>query len=373
MADPAGKIKKVRVEASASYDVLIGSGLIEDAGALISGLCGASAAVIVSDDNVFPKYGGRLRESLEAAGLRTICFTAPHGESAKTLEVYGRLLELMCEEHVRRNDIIAALGGGAVGDLAGFAAATYQRGIRFIQLPTTLLAAVDSSVGGKTAINLESGKNQAGCFLQPSLVICDTGIVRDEPEDEFRNGCAEVIKYAMIGSEEFLGKLSGSASAAYETIEETPVFRELDDVVATCVSMKGDIVHRDEFDRGDRMLLNYGHTLAHSAEALSGYTMPHGAAVAAGMAIMARSAAAAGLCGPEVPEATDGILAKYGLPTGLGCDPGDLAAGTLSDKKADGSTLRIIVPESIGRCRVESVSPGTLLEMISAGGVRNDG
>lgn len=218
-------------------------------------------------------YAARLEASLTRAGFRVVTFTYPGGEHCKTLATYTALLDFLAAHRLSRSDLIVALGGGVTGDLAGFAAATYQRGIPFVQVPTTLLAAVDSSVGGKTAVNLDSGKNQVGCFYQPSLVLCDPDTLRTLPPEEYRNGCAEVIKYAVLRSAPF-----------FDELRAQPVSAQVGHVIATCVGMKRDLVVADEFDRGSRQLLNLGHTFGHAVEACSGYTVPHGCGVAIGMA-----------------------------------------------------------------------------------------
>lgn len=352
-------MRTIHVAASTGYDVLIGSGISRDSGQLIAGISGSRSAVIVSDDNVFPLYGAALRENLEHHGLMVSEFVFPHGEKSKNLETYGQLLEFLCEKHITRSDVLVALGGGVVGDLTGFAAATYQRGVKFVQIPTTLLAAVDSSVGGKTAVDLAGGKNMVGSFYQPSLVICDTDLQKTLPEDEYKCGCAEVIKYAVIGDEKFFGELCA-----------VPVSDQLEHVISVCVSMKRGIVEHDEFDRGERMLLNFGHTFGHAAELCSGYSMLHGQAVAAGMAVMARSAAANGLCGEEVPEAIISILKKYGLPTEIAFSLDDMFSAALSDKKLSGASISIVTPERIGKCRIEKIAAGELRARMLAGGIK---
>ncbi len=345
---------------SAKYDVLIGGGLLKDAGKLsAAALPGAKTAVIVSDDNVFPLYGKNLEASLKSAGFDTLRFVFRHGETGKSLAVYGRLLEKMCRRHVTRSDAVFALGGGVAGDLAGFAAATYQRGIRFVQLPTTLLAAVDSSVGGKTGIDLKAGKNQAGCFHQPSLVICDTDTLSTLPAREYGCGCAEVIKYAVIGDEGF-----------FEELEKTPVSAQYGRVIEKCVKAKSEYVRLDEFDTGVRMMLNLGHTIGHAAEMLSGYSLLHGEAVAMGMAAISRSAARRGICGISVPEAIIRLLEKYSLPVSVPFDAESVIKAAMSDKKSDGSSLRLIVPERIGKCVIETADKRELEKIITNGDLK---
>ena len=350
-------MKTIRIDASRSYDVVIGPGLLAEAGERIAALAGKARAMVVSDDRVFPLYGEKLMDSLRAAGPEPAQFIFPQGEQEKNLATYGRLLEELCRFRFTRSDLIVALGGGVVGDLAGFAAATYQRGVSFVQLPTTLLAAVDASVGGKTAVDLAGGKNQAGAFYQPGLVLCDTDCLATLTEEEYRCGCAEIIKYAMIGS-----------PLLFDELAQTPVRERYEDVIAACVAMKRDFVQADEFDTGDRMLLNFGHSFGHAAEKCSGYTLPHGLAVAMGMAAMTRSAVKAGICTAETAEALLGLLRAYGLPTELPYPAEALAEAARSDKKAAGENLRIVVPEAVGRCRIECVPAGDILGWLKRGG-----
>ncbi len=352
-------MKTIHVNASTRYDILIGSGLLASAGEYIKNAVGTCTVVIVSDDNVYPIYGDSLKHELESSGFKVLEYVFPHGEKSKNLSVYGDLLEFMCENRVTRKDAIAALGGGVTGDLAGFAAATYQRGIRFVQIPTTLLAAVDSSVGGKTAVDLKSGKNQAGAFHQPSLVICDTDTLKTLPEDEFSCGCAEVIKYAVLGDEAF-----------FERLMEKDIHDQIEDVIATCVSMKRDIVEEDEFDTGKRMLLNLGHTFGHAAEACAGFGILHGQGVAMGMTAMARSAHAAGFCDEATVEKITAILKKYKLPTEIPYRLEDMVNAAFSDKKMAGSTMRIIVPERIGKCSIMSIPAEELRVWMERGGIK---
>ncbi len=351
-------MKTIRIDASRSYDVVIGPGLLAEAGKRIAALKGPARAMVVSDDRVFPLYGETLMDSLRAAGLTPAQFVFPQGEQEKTLATYGRLLETLCRLRFTRSDLILALGGGVVGDLAGFAAATYQRGISFVQLPTTLLAAVDASVGGKTAVDLAGGKNQAGAFYQPWLVLCDTDCLGTLTEEAYRCGCAEIIKYAMIGS-----------PALFEELARTPVRERYADVIAACVAMKRDYVQADEFDTGRRMMLNFGHSFGHAAEACSGYALPHGEAVAMGMAVMCRSAAAAGICAADTADRLIALLRTYGLPTALPYAAEELAEAARADKKAAGDTLRLVVPEAVGRCRIETVRAEDALLWLRRGGV----
>lgn len=245
------------------------------------------------------------------------------------------------------------------GDLAGFAASTYLRGIGFIQIPTTLLAMVDSSVGGKTAIDLPAGKNLAGTFYQPWLVLCDPDCLTTLPEDIFRDGCAEVIKYAVLGNAPFFDDLrAGSAHA------------QLEHIIETCVTMKRDIVAQDEFDRGQRQLLNLGHTFGHGIEACSGFAVSHGSAVAIGMAMMVRAAAAFGLCTEKTRDTVVDILRQYDLPVDCAFRAEDMLPTILHDKKATGDTINLIVPTAVGQCRIVKTPASEIMDWLQAGGAR---
>ncbi len=352
-------MRTVEVNASRRYPVRIGSGLLSDPdGELVRMLSGRTAAV-VSDDTVYGLYGGRLERRLSEAGVRTERFVFPHGEQSKNLAVYGQLLESLCAARMTRNDVVLAVGGGVTGDLAGFAAATYQRGIGLIQIPTTLLAAVDSSVGGKTAVNLGNGKNQAGAFYQPSLVLCDTDTFRTLPEEEYRNGCAEVIKYGMIGGKDL-----------FDRIASLPVRDRFEEIVGECVSLKRDFVESDERDTGARRMLNFGHTVGHAVEACSGYTAPHGSAVAIGMAVVTKAAAAFGICQEGVYGSLRELLERYGLPAETDYSAAQLFRAAMTDKKRNGSTITIVVPEDAGSCALLEIPEEGLMDWIKAGGVK---
>ena len=357
-------MERIPVYASTQYEVIIGQGLLDEAGRYISevlktvGNAGVTemTAVIVSDDNVFPLYGERLKDSLQKDGFRTIEFVFPHGEKNKSLETYGNLLEYMCENHVRRSDMIVALGGGVVGDLAGFAAASYQRGVKFVQVPTSLLAAVDSSVGGKTAVDLKSGKNQVGAFYQPTLVLCDTETLKTLPEEEYACGCGEIIKYAILESDEF-----------FDELMEKPVSEQYEHVISTCVNIKAHYVENDEFDTGLRMKLNLGHTFGHAVETCSGYTILHGQAVGMGMAMVTRAASEMGLCSKETSDKVLEMLDRYKLPTVISFDAEDMLEVIRVDKKNAGSITNLIVPVSIGNCRIMKIPTDKLIGWIEEG------
>ena len=343
-------MKTVHVTASRSYDVFIGQGLLEELGTRAAALGKARQACIVSDTNVWPLYGHRATESLEAAGLKVSAFVFPAGEEQKNGQTYLSLLSRLAENRMTRTDLIVALGGGVVGDLAGFAAATYLRGIRFIQVPTTLLAAVDSSVGGKTAIDLPAGKNLAGAFCQPSLVLCDTDTLNTLSEDIFLDGCAEVIKYGVLYD-----------PGLFSSLTKTGPSFDRETVIARCVELKRDVVAEDEFDTGARMKLNLGHTVGHGIEACSGYGISHGKAVAVGMAIVVR----ASRC-PDGAAIID-CLERFRLPTNTIYSAADLANCALSDKKRAGGAVNLIIPRAIGCCEIVPTPVENLKSFIEEG------
>ena len=343
-------MKTVTVNASKTYDIHIGSGLLSQLGEHLTALVGAKKVCIVSDTNVFPLYGEAAEANLRAAGMDGISFVFPAGEESKNSQTWLELLNFLAENRLTRTDIIVALGGGVVGDLAGFAAATYLRGIRYVQIPTTLLAAVDSSVGGKTAIDLPAGKNLCGAFCQPSLVLCDTDTLNTLPEDVFRDGCAEVIKYSVLYDPQL-----------FETLSQTGIKFDREQVIARCVQWKRNVVIEDEFDTGARMKLNLGHTIGHGIESCSSFTISHGKAVAIGMAMVSRASGC-----KDAPRIID-ILNKFGLPTATEYSAQQLLPFLLSDKKRSGGTVNLIVPQSIGCCRIVPTPTEELQSFIEAG------
>lgn len=330
----------VTVQASKAYDVHIGSGLLAQTGALAAKVLSPCRALILTDDHVAPLYADALEKSLFDAGFVPQVYVVPHGEGSKSLCALGALLEHLAEQHYTRTDALFALGGGVVGDLGGFCASVYLRGMHFVQIPTTLLSAVDSSVGGKTAINLDAGKNLAGAFYQPDLVVCDPDTLSTLPAAVLADGCAEVIKYGVINDASLFRSLQGGTSPACEQ------------VIARCVQNKRDIVERDEFDTGLRRLLNLGHTVAHAVEKLSDFEISHGSAVAMGTAMIMRAAVAHRLCPKSDLDALLSLTQKLGLPTECPYSTAEIAAAALSDKKRSGDTLTLVLPYGIGTCQL---------------------
>ncbi len=346
----------ITVNASKRYEVKIGSGLLSDIGAEVGKVCPIGTAAIISDSNVFPLYGEIAVKSLEHAGFRVVHYVLPAGESSKNGTVYLEILNFLAKNHVTRSDCIIALGGGVVGDMAGFAAATYLRGIPYVQVPTTILAAVDSSVGGKTAIDLPEGKNLAGAFYQPSLVLCDLDALTSLPAEIFRDGCAEIIKYGILYDE-----------ALFSHLEQSGLSFHREAVIARCVELKRNVVAEDEFDTGARMRLNLGHTIGHGVEANSNYTLSHGKAVAIGMAVVSRAAEKHAICQQNVCERIEGLLQKFHLPITTSCTAEEIFSSALSDKKRAGSTVSLIIPERIGYCRIQPTQVQHLKSFIEAG------
>ena len=338
-------MKRVTVNASKEYDVWIGGGLLAQAGRRIMAACGGETAALVADDTVGKLYGGTVERSLKAAGYATVArFVFPHGEQSKTMKTYASLLDALAEAKLTRSDVVVALGGGVTGDMAGFAAATYLRGVRFAQIPTSLLAMVDSSVGGKTAVNLPAGKNQAGAFYQPDVVLCDVDALQTLPTEIFRDGCAEMIKHGIIADAELLAMLDG------------PLQPRMEEIIARNVTIKRDIVAMDERDTGARQILNFGHTIGHAIEKHSDYKVPHGKAVAIGMAIASRGAWRMGFCGEECHAGIVAMLELFGLPHETDILPERLIEAALSDKKRSGKRITEVIPERIGKCALHSFS-----------------
>ena len=349
-------MKTITVSASRTYDIRIGHGLLTTLGEAVRDLGKVEKVFLVSDTQVYPLYGGAAEASLKAAGYSVSSFVFPAGEESKNGETFLKLLNALAQAGLSRSDLLIALGGGVVGDLAGFSAACYLRGIRFVQIPTTLLAAVDSSVGGKTAIDLPAGKNLAGAFYQPSLVLCDLDALDTLPGDIFRDGCAEVIKYGVLYDPELFSQLEASG-----------LDFDREAVIARCVALKRDVVMEDEKDTGSRMKLNLGHTFGHAVEAHSRFTLSHGKSVAIGLAIIARASASMGICSEADAARIVSVLKAFGLPVQAQYTAEALLPYLLSDKKRSGGTVNLILPEAIGRCIVSPTPVSQLQSILQAG------
>lgn len=339
-------MKTVHVAAGKPYDVLIERGLIADAGQILLDTLGKTCkAAILTDDTVNTLYGAQTQGSLERAGFEVCRFAMPHGEENKNLNTWAEMLDFLAQNHLTRADVIVALGGGVVGDLAGFAAASYLRGIPFMQIPTTLLAMVDSSVGGKTAINLSAGKNLAGAFYQPCVVVCDPDTLWTLEPHQLADGVAETIKYGVL-----------SDKALFEELENGRWHAQIVPVIETSVKAKAVLVEEDERDTGNRQLLNLGHTLGHAIEKCSHFAISHGHAVAIGMVYATRMAISLGLCHQDALERLKAALLANHLPVSAPYTAQELCAVALSDKKRAGNSITYVLPHGIGDCHLHKVS-----------------
>jgi 3-dehydroquinate synthase len=334
-----------------AYEILVGRGLLGEAGSRIAAL-GARAAAIVTDGHVGPLYAETLAASLQQQGLRTAILTLPPGEATKSYGSLERVCDAVLEAKVERGDLVVALGGGVVGDLAGFAAAVVRRGVRFVQVPTTLLSQVDSSVGGKTGINSRHGKNLVGAFHQPSLVLADTALLDTLPIREMRAGYAEVVKYGLIEDASFFAWCEANWRGVFAGGPER------DEAVAQSCRAKAAMVVRDEREEGDRALLNLGHTFGHALERITRYDsarLVHGEGVAIGMCLAFRFSVALGVCPPDDAERVAAHLSEAGLPTRLAQVPGgcgtvdELLDAMAQDKKVKGGALTFILSRAIGQ------------------------
>ena len=346
----------IPVRVREGYDVVIGSGLLKESGLLVRAALGDCRLAVVTDSNVEKLYLNPLIKSLTQAGYDACSFVFPAGEPNKRMGTVADMLEFFAAERLTRSDCVVALGGGVTGDMAGFAAGCYLRGVRFVQVPTTLLAAVDSSVGGKTAVDLAAGKNLAGLFHQPSLVLCDTDCFASLSPDEFANGAAEAIKTGILDDE-----------ALFALFESGEVRKNSEEIVAQCVAFKANVVEQDERETGLRKTLNLGHTAGHAIEQCSGYTMPHGHSVAIGLSIIARAAERLGWASEPIAARIARVLKQNGLPTTTEFSPEALANAALSDKKRAGGKITLVVPRRIGTCELMDVPVEQLPEIFRAG------
>ncbi len=345
-------MKTVAVNTEKPYEVRIGRGLLARAGETLAALTPARAAAIIADDTVDGLYGEPVARSLENAGFRVARMRFSHGEAAKTLDTYGRGLRFLAENRLTRADTVVALGGGVTGDIAGFAAATYLRGVNVFQIPTTLLSMVDSSVGGKTGVDLPEGKNLVGAFHQPVGVLCDPDALDTLPAETFADGTAEALKYGVLCDE-----------ALFQTLETGNFKDDIEDVIERCVRIKADVCAADEREAGRRKTLNLGHTFGHAVELLSGYRTTHGFAVAVGMVYAARIAVSLGRCGEGDLLRLVAALKRNGLPMEAPYGAPALANAALADKKRAGDSLTFVLPNAVGRCELWPVPVERLPEL----------
>lgn len=349
-------MKKVTVNASKKYNILIGNDILKDCGTQLSELFNNCKAVIVTDDIVNSLYSKTVEESLSNNGFEVVKYVFPNGEKSKNITTFTNILEFLAKEQITRSDIIIALGGGVVGDVAGFCASSYLRGINYVQIPTTLLAQIDSSVGGKTAINLDAGKNLAGAFWQPSLVICDYKTLDTLSDDIFSDGIAEAIKYSFLSSENL-----------YKLLCSDNVKDNIEEIITECVTIKRDVVAKDEFDTGTRQLLNFGHTVGHCVEKLSNFKITHGKGVAIGMNIVVKSSYKSGISDTDLSNKLIDVLNKYNLPFECNYTANQLFNVAVNDKKRKGNTINLIVPKKLAKCEIHSIKINELEEFINLG------
>ena len=341
---------RIPVSTGVPYDVVVGAGVVGEMAAFVkSAFPKAAKVAVVTDSNVDRLHGDRVVRMLEDGGLRVERIVFPAGEKSKNLETYAELVRSLAALRFSRKDLVVALGGGVTGDMAGFAAATYMRKIDFIQVPTTLLAMVDSSVGGKTAVDIPEGKNLVGAFHQPRAVFCDPAFLETLSERWRMDGMGEVVKYAMLGDAALFARLEANPREPISTAD-----------IARCIEMKRDVVSRDEFETGERKTLNLGHTFGHAIEKLSDFTVTHGCAVATGLAMAARAAVKLGVLSATDGTRIESLLSAMGYETRSRYSPDDLAKAMGGDKKAAAGSVDLILPTAIGTCMIRPTSLGDL-------------
>ncbi len=344
-------VKVIKVKASTEYDVLIGENLIQECGTHVSRVIKPCKIALITDDVVDNLYSAKVIASLQNSGFNVIKFVFPNGEKSKNLTTYGEILNFMAQNELTRTDAVVALGGGVVGDMAGFASATFMRGIKYIQIPTTLLAQVDSSVGGKTAVDLPSGKNLVGAFKQPELVVCDTSVFKTLPKQIFSDGMGEVAKYAMLDKKVFDLINDGHYS--------------MNELVYLCVDYKRQIVENDEFEQANRKLLNLGHTVGHGIESLSNYTVSHGRAVALGLRAMLNASLKHALVDQSTYQKAIYLINKCVSEQQNPYELKDVCHAMLNDKKRSGDYISLVVIHGVGDCRIQKIKTDEIAEYLS--------
>ncbi len=339
-------MKSLKVNVGKGYEILIEKGIISSSGDYIKEISKAKKVCLISDTNVYPIYKDKVIKSLEENGFKVIKYVFEAGESSKTIQTVTKMVEFMAENALTRNDLVVALGGGVCGDMAGFAASIYLRGIEFVQIPTSLLAQVDSSVGGKTAVDLPQGKNLCGAFHQPCLVLIDPDTLKTLTPKYFSDGMAEAIKMGCIKS-----------ASLFEKIEKEDAKEIIEDIIYECVSLKATVVENDEKEKGERALLNFGHTAGHAIEKLHNFTtISHGEAVGIGMVIVTKASEANGITEKGTADRIIKVLEKYNLKTEDTNSLKDIITAMNSDKKRTGTAINFILLYSIGESFINPIN-----------------
>ena len=352
---------EITINASTEYKIYCGEDLLCRTGTYFSNVCKAKRAVVVSDDIVAPIYAETVLNSLKECGIEVFLKVILNGERSKSIECLSELYDFCCEHKLTRKDALIALGGGVVGDLTGFCAATYMRGIDYIQIPTTFLSQIDSSVGGKTAVNIPGGKNLVGAFKQPKLVLCDVKTLETLSPVHFADGVAEAIKYGMIRDRKI-----------FEIIESGELKRELLSVICRCIEIKKQVVENDEFDNGERMLLNFGHTFGHAIEKYHHYTgFTHGMGVAAGMVMITSLSEKYEMTKSGTTERLLRCVKSNGLPVSSEIDQEMLIEYSLMDKKASADSIHVILCSEIGKSFVKKLVRDDYINFVK-GSYRDD-
>ena len=349
-------MRKVNVKTSKEYTVSIGQGILSLSGEITANLKPRCKITIVSDDVVYPLYGNKVKTSLENFNFTVSSFVFPNGEHSKNMSTVTELLEFLAHETLGRSDLIVALGGGVVGDLAGFVASVYMRGVDFIQMPTTFLSAIDSSIGGKTGVNLKGGKNLSGAFHQPLAVLCDTSTFDTLSHEVFADGICEAIKYGAICSKTLF----------YKLLEEN-LKDDVDEIVEMCINIKKEFVERDEFDSKERQLLNFGHTFGHAIEALSDYTISHGRAVAMGMCLVSKAAEKLQITKEPSSEFIIKALDRYQIDHICTFTANELAQKASCDKKKSSDCINLVLLNKLGDAFIRKVPTNDLEAFVEKG------
>ncbi len=352
----------IRVNLGAkSYNIEIAAGVLDKAGEKIRSISKAQRAAIISDSNVDALYGKRLEDSLAASGFEVTRIVFPAGEKSKCLAELAKIYDRLAAEGITRSDLVVALGGGVTGDLGGFAAATFLRGVDYVQIPSSLLAQIDSSVGGKVAVDLPAGKNLVGNFYQPKLVLIDTELLRTLPVRFLHDGLAEAVKYGCIRDRELFEQIASMR-------DDEELLENIGSIVERCCAIKAEIVEHDEFDTGERMLLNFGHTIGHAVEKCCAYTdFTHGEAVGIGMVLLTRQTERLGLTKAGTADSICSVLKKYRLPVTADYSDNELLAAAGMDKKKSGSSITLIILKEIGSSFLQKTDWQDLPDYIKRG------